>query len=206
MSESPWNIFSSFSGLIWSLIGLFFIAYGALNWLRDSKGAKERHKLLSSLSSLVTHYVDMFALLLGQGTGRGQCWGLSGSLNSFIGWIKACRLHTFINLSFLSFPGTVPLSSDVRSITRNPLILWLFAAFLLRQLFATDITALLLSRGQFRLDSFSQIQAAGKNLKILIENQSSSYYIFKEVRSNNFVFQFYLVKYYYRLKGQLLKG
>lgn len=106
---------------------------------------------------------------------------------------KKTVAHSFVFFFSLSFAGTVPLSSDVHSIYRNPLILWLFAAFLLRQLFASDITALLLSRGTFRLDSFSQIQTAGKSMKIFIENQSSSYYIFKEVRIDNSGLGFYSV-------------
>lgn len=136
ISESPWNIFSSFSSHIWILIAFFFVVYGILNWVND------KHSLNSRLLALSSSYSDMFALMLGQ--------------------------------------GTVPMSGDARSVHRNPLIVWILGAFVLRQLWSSEIMALLVSRGQMKFDSFSQIAKAGKSLKILIEYQSSSYYIFKE--------------------------
>lgn len=77
------------------------------------------------------------------------------------------------------------MSGDARSVHRNPLIVWILGAFVLRQLWSSEIMALLVSRGQMKFDSFSQIAKAGKSLKILIEYQSSSYYIFKEVNKRH---------------------
>lgn len=62
VSESPWNIFSSFSSQIWALITFFFLIYGALNWY-SYKQKVFKTKLLDLSSS----YTDMFALMLGQG-------------------------------------------------------------------------------------------------------------------------------------------
>lgn len=62
ISESPWNIFSSFSPQIWFLVAFFFSIYGALNWY-NYKQTTLKTKFLDLSSS----YTDMFALMIGQG-------------------------------------------------------------------------------------------------------------------------------------------
>jgi hypothetical protein len=57
-SESQWNIFTCFSAQIWSLIALFYMLYGVVNF------ADHRAK---SGKSFVENYIEMFAMLIGQG-------------------------------------------------------------------------------------------------------------------------------------------
>lgn len=62
VDESPWNIFGCFSAQIWMLIGIFFLFYSLLNW-RNYLLFQPFHRF-----SLFVSIIDIYSLLLGQGT------------------------------------------------------------------------------------------------------------------------------------------
>jgi hypothetical protein len=90
------------------------------------------------------------------------------------GTIQRCLGNYVELLGLLLGQGSAILIAYPDNLPRNPLILWLFFAFLIRVLFANDITAILLSRGDFHFDAFDQLKTAPQNLKILIVSRSSS--------------------------------
>ena len=95
--------------------------------------------------------IDIFALLLGQGTVHLSCQNNS----------KNPAKNRF-------------------NVLQNPLIFWIVFSLVIRNLFANDITAVLLSRGTFRLDTFAQLIQLSKSEKILVVERSSAFYFVKE--------------------------
>ncbi|KAJ6223216.1 hypothetical protein RDWZM_001761 [Blomia tropicalis] len=81
--------------------------------------------------------------------------------------------HLFANLMGQQ---TVQTSLVWRKFEWNPIIIWLFATFIIRELYSSDITAAILSANQFHFDTFEKLHHAGSDLQILIENQSSTFH------------------------------
>ena len=81
--------------------------------------------------------------------------------------------HLFANLMGQQ---TVQTSLVWRKFEWNPIIIWSFATFIIRELYSSDITAAILSANQFHFDTFEKLHHAGSDLQILIENQSSTFH------------------------------
>ena len=75
--------------------------------------------------------------------------------------------------------ATVPLRVQPKSVFHNPLVVFIFASFLLRQHFSSDITALILSQKQLKFDQFQQLEEQPR-VQIMIEEASNTYYYFQE--------------------------
>lgn len=69
------------------------------------------------------------------------------------------------------------------SAASNPVFFWVVASFVFRQMLLSQITALLLSKGKFIIDSFSQLLEIKCKIPIIIENQSSSQVYFNQVKN-----------------------
>ncbi len=149
--EGPWNIFKSFSVTIWLLIAGFYLLYSLLNWRSYSLFYRASSKARFTILDLFTSMIDIFALLLGQGTVHLSCQNNS----------KNPAKNRF-------------------NVLQNPLIFWIVFSLVIRNLFANDITAVLLSRGTFRLDTFAQLSQLSKSEKILVVERSSAFYFVKE--------------------------
>lgn len=67
---------------------------------------------------------------------------------------------------------------------QNSLILWILVAFVLRQLFCSDILAVAVSRELVKIDTFEQLKHASMldaQFKILVEENSQTFFVFNEV-------------------------
>ena len=162
-SGSPFKIFNSFSPQIWILIAVSFVLYGTLNWLN----MRREHRPNGNRLLMLTNFSEMFALLLGQGR--------------FLHPIVLSVWVLYRLMSPCNLKGSVPLSSRAR--LRNPLIIWIFCTVLLRQLFSSDIMALLLSRADLKIDYFDQLYHLPDDYRFLIERGSLSSYYFNKVRA-----------------------
>lgn len=78
--------------------------------------------------------------------------------------------------------GLYPLDRPPQSCLRNPLLLYAITSTILRQLFSSQLTAHLLSTRQLTLDYFSQLDDEAKGVPLLIENGTSTYSLFAEVK------------------------
>lgn len=67
--------------------------------------------------------------------------------------------------------GTIELSIQPKRIKSNPLIIWIFISFLIRQLFSSDITSLILSKTELRFDNIDQL-LEHENYGILVKETS----------------------------------
>lgn len=68
------------------------------------------------------------------------------------------------------------------SSTSNPVIFWVIASFVFRQMLLSQITALLLLKGKFIIDSFSQLIEMKCKIPIIIERLSSAQICFNQVK------------------------
>lgn len=138
-TQSPLKLLEFFSPLVWLSIAAMFVAFGFIHYLNSNRFSR---RPWNTYDVLLT-FMDMFALLIGQ--------------------------------------GTVALHGRTRNVLRNPLYLFIFVVFLFRQLFSSDITAILLSMRHITIDSFDQLQSMSSRTQIICEDKSSSHAYFMNV-------------------------
>ncbi|KAI2803942.1 hypothetical protein BLOT_008081, partial [Blomia tropicalis] len=65
-----------------------------------------------------------------------------------------------------------------QNIYTNPLILWVIFSFIIRQLFSSNITAILLARGEEYFNSFEQLYKLDSKIKLLMIKNSTTHQAF----------------------------
>ena len=68
-----------------------------------------------------------------------------------------------------------------QNIYTNPLILWVIFSFIIRQLFSSNITAILLARGEEYFNSFEQLYKLDSKIKLLMVKNSTTHQAFISV-------------------------
>lgn len=85
-------------------------------------------------------------------------------------------ISKFVNAFIDVFGMLVGQGDAFLSSNFNPLIVWVLMAFVLRQCFSSDITALLLSKREVKIDYFTQLEQY--DFELIIEEKSNSLHYF----------------------------